>query len=743
MNENEDYLESLLKAAANNDNPDSAISRVREISKNVAVKEEPEVADINSGVSDENSSDLADLLSSRESTDSYEAIAEPIEQAEESDLGTELGDFSSNTVQNEPELDSVTNLNVDNSTDIVNKDDTISSEDISALLDIEEQNDSIEPLEASSDNSVEVEEVDIDSLLSDDPGVVSDFPSDDELNAVSNISENVESIEETNSENIDIDSLLSSDFSGEIELSEEDALALENGSETISSDALTESADLLDEDVGADFNMSEIESLISEENSIETLDESSDSVTDMSEEDISKMLDAASSIDEANQDGEVAIDLEDMASLENEFGIFEKNDISQGEADESGELQEISSLLDSIDSNEVVQDNDDEMLNLLNEAVAKSVEEDELEAVLKSENEEAEAESEAEAGGKKKNKKKRKKKEKSGAVDEELKEKSKFAKFFEYITASDEDEEESLINAVDADAVEGNENVPDGENKDILNEIDSEEENKGGKKGKKKKDKKGKKGKKGKGDAEGDSDESEDGDSEEGDGKKGKKAKKEKKPRKPLELDIDTGKPLNKKNVILIFVLSLSVMACIIIFVKLVPPMMAKKEARDAFFRGEYETTYTTFFGEKKLKEADQVLFDRSSIILKIRHKYEAFEAYRKIGMEVEALDQLLQGIEDHDAWLQFAITCGAEAQFNEEYAKLLDALMKYYNLSESAAREIIVLPTNLEYSLMVESVVKGTPYIDPNAPLPGEYTPSEEETTTPAMQDVLREEGM
>lgn len=694
MNENEDYLESLLKAAANNDNPDSAISRVREISKNVAVKEEPEVADINSGVSDENSSDLADLLSSRESTD------------------------------------------------IVNTDDTISSEDISALLDIEEQNDSIEPLEASSDNSVEVEEVDIDSLLSDDPGVVSDFPSDEELNAVSNTSENVESIEETNSENMDIDSLLSSDFSGEIELSEEDALALENGSETISSNALTESADLLDEDVSADFNMSEIESLISEENSIETLDESSDSVTDMSEEDISKMLDAASSIDEANQDGEVAIDLEDMASLENEFGIFEKNDISQGEADESGELQEISSLLDSIDSNEVVQDNDDEMLNLLNEAVAKSVEEDELEAVLKSENEEAEAESETEAGGKKKNKKK-KKKEKSGAVDEELKEKSKFAKFFEYITASDEDEEESLINAVDADGAEGNENVPDGENKEILNEIDSEEEGKGGKKGKKKKDKKGKKGKKGKGDAEGDSDESEDGDSEEGDGKKGKKAKKEKKPRKPLELDIDTGKPLNKKNVILIFVLSLSVMACIIIFVKLVPPMMAKKEARDAFFRGEYETTYTTFFGEKKLKEADQVLFDRSSIILKIRHKYEAFEAYRKIGMEVEALDQLLQGIEDHDAWLQFAITCGAEAQFNEEYAKLLDALMKYYNLSESAAREIIVLPTNLEYSLMVESVVKGTPYIDPNAPLPGEYTPSEEETTTPTMQDVLREEGM
>lgn len=726
MNENEDYLESLLKAAANNDNPDSAISRVREFSKNVVAKEEPEIVNNNSGVSDEivSESELADLLS-------Y-------------DQQMELENISASKTAEE-------SFNLDN---------TISTEDINALLDTEEMNDSMDTTQPVSENPVEIEEVEIeevgiDSLLSDDPGVVSDFPSDEELNAASGLLDEqskeeiqeAESNDDISTENMDIDSLLSSDFAGEIELPTDNSLALE--AEPDAEAELLQTTDdtmaLMDGDASEDFNMSEIESLLNEENSSDINEEASDSVGDMSEEDISKMLDAASSIDSTNSDGEVAIDLDDMASLENEFGIFDKNDMTQGDENASEELQEISSLLDTIDSNEVEPEGDDDMLNLLNEAVAKSVEEDELDEILKNEQKEAAADndSETDANGKKKGKKKKKKKEKAGEIDEELKEKSKFAKFFEYITASDEDEEESLINAVDAESPEGNENVPDGENKEILNEIDSEEEGKDGKKGKKKKGKKDKKGKKGKKDSDGESDESEDGESEDGDGKKGKKAKKEKKPRKPLELDIDTGKPLNKKNVILIFVLSFSVMACIILVVKLVPPMLSKKEARDAFFRGEYETTYTTFFGEKKLKEADQVLFDRSTIILKIRHKYEAFEAYRKIGMEVEALDQLLQGIEDHDEWLQFAITCGAEAPFKEEYDKLLDALMRYYNLSELAAREIIALPTNLEYSLMVESVVKGTPYIDPNAPLPGEYVPSEEESTTPTMQDVLREEGM
>ncbi|MBR5994453.1 MAG: hypothetical protein IK018_11660 [Lachnospiraceae bacterium] len=530
-----------------------------------------------------------------------------------------------------------------------------------------------------------------------------------------------EATEPTDEATGDIDSLLSSDFAGEVDIADVSSL-LESAEEFAAKEA---------------------------ESTQNLTDESSEAL-DMSGEDIEKMLSEAAdvSIDEGAQEGEIAVDLDDIASMEGELGIYDKNDITEGLSDaelggDGGELAEISSLLAAIDNNDA--GGSDDMLEMLNEAVSKQEAEDEAAAKAKAEaRAEAEAAARAEEAlnGDKKSKKKGlfsflKKKDKEEAPADPNKKKSKFQKLLDFLTAEDE-EEEALIKPVDA--AEGE--AATGENKEILEEIDKEGDDSKGKK--KKKKKKGKKGK----DEEGGEDKGEgDEDSEEGGDKKGKKKKKppkEKKERKPLELDIDTGKPLSKRNIKLVAVLAATLLLAIILVCTLIPKVIVNSTARKAYYRGDYETTYNSFFGEKKLSDSDAIIFKRSEIVLKMLHKYDAFKTYSKIDMQAEALDQLLQAVNNYEPWLIAAESCGAADEFKEAYSKCLGALISNYGLTEEAAKAINALPTDQEYSLMVHSIVTGTEYIDPTAPLPAPFVEPESTVIddSDGEGDILDEEG-
>jgi len=271
--------------------------------------------------------------------------------------------------------------------------------------------------------------------------------------------------------------------------------------------------------------------------------------------------------------------------------------------------------------------------------------------------------------------------------------------------------------------------------------MDKEEEGKGKKKKKKDKKKKGK-GKAEEGDKEGGDDSGEEGEGGD-DGKKKKKKAKVKKPKaekKPLELDIETGKPLSKRNVKLIFILAASLLVGIYLLVVLLPSLMVNTSARNAYKAGDYETAYRIFYGDKKLSKNDELIYKKSVLILKLSHKYQSFSSYRGMGRDVEALDQLLQAVSDYETLLISAESYGVVSEFNEEFTKITDALSICYGLSLEEAKEINSLPTDLEYSLKVESIVNGTDYIDPTKPLPGPFVPSAS-TDEPVYEDMLSEE--
>lgn len=475
-------------------------------------------------------------------------------------------------------------------------------------------------------------------------------------------------------------------------------------------------------------------------NTLDTIPGSDESMSDLSQDDIEKLLNDAKNVEpESEPQGEIEIDMNDLSQLES-LGVFDKDaDISElGESSE--ELDEISSLLKTADSNDISLNEEDDLMNLLSLESQRQAEEEEA-------SKKAESEATVEAPkGKEKKKKKDKGKKKKGAIPDDLegeidisaledsipeKKQGVFAKFIAFMTASDEDVQE---NAGDGNGEFGFEGVQ-GENKEILDEIDKEGDKKG-----KKKPKKDKKAKKGAAKEGGDGDD--EGEGEDG-GKKKKKPKKEKvkKEKKPKEEEPDNSKPLNKKNVRKIFIMAATLLLLLMLFIKLVPAMMNRETARKAYYKGDYETTYTALFGEK-LSEGDQLLFDRSEIILKMSHKYDAFQSYNKMGMRTEALDQLLQAVARYEEWLYIAEVCGCKDAFDAEYAKVVTALSVTYDLTLDRAKEINAMPTDLEYSLMVESIANHTEYIDPNEPLPEPFVP-EPDPTELNFEDVLPEEQL
>ena len=807
MTNNEDYLDRLLKAAAEQDDPNSAINKVRELGKREAEERaqaeelEPSLDGIDfdsltnpepiaeDSIIDSVESDdiLADLSPSDdvnldgidfESLSSNDVLKEEV-PTEESSLGDILTETPMDDVSLEGIIDETPteDASFEGLLDVGNADGG-SLEDIS-----------LEGLaEETAIEETPLEELPIEETLTEEI-LMEETPAEDALieeTQIEEVATEEAPIEEIPLEDTaageapeggasDLDSLLNSDFSGEVDLSDISNLLSDadsfasseegaEGEETLLEEAPLEGeggeealSNITFEGEGENYNniLGDLSGLIEPTDVEKMVDENAAEGLDMSESEISDLIDYASDVSKEQPEGEVEIDLSDLSSLETEFGVHDKNDIVADETvesvEDSEELDEISDLLRSIDSNEVEQADDTDVLNLLNEAVTKQ-EEIENQAAMEKAREEAQAEyneykekkaKEEEA----KNKKsifsffKKKKDENAG---EAPKKESKLSKILAFLTAEEEEpesEDDGLLNATDLNpeegakaSSEGFEDVP-GENKEILEEMDKEGEEEGGKKKKKKKKKKGK-GDKGK-EAEG-----EEGEESEEDASKEKKPKKEKKERKPLVLDIDTGKPLSKRNVKLIGVLAATSLICILLICKFVPGMLINSSARKAYYVGDYETTYNTFFGEK-LSQSDQILFDRSSIILKMLHKYDAFSAYMNMNMRVEALDQLLQGVSNYENWLYIAETTGATDEFNQAYTKVIGALSMTFGLTEEDAKAVISLPTDLEYSLMCESIANHTDYIDPTKPLPGPFIPPvTEDYVDPVYEDYLPEEG-
>jgi hypothetical protein len=244
---------------------------------------------------------------------------------------------------------------------------------------------------------------------------------------------------------------------------------------------------------------------------------------------------------------------------------------------------------------------------------------------------------------------------------------------------------------------------------------------KGKKKGKDKKGKdkksKDKKDKKGKKDKAAKSDESADeaDDAGEGQEESGKKPKKEKKKKKEKQSDAENGtakkeKKLSTRRVMLIVLTCASILIVIILITGFTGDYSVKREGRQAFNEGDYQTCYQNLYG-KNLNESEKVMFSRSECILRIRLWLREYEMLVEEGSETGALDSLIQSVNDYPLLYEYATEWNSTAEVEEGYTEILSILSEKYGLTEEQAKEIAAIEDDTEYTKAVIAACEGKGY--------------------------------
>lgn len=312
-----------------------------------------------------------------------------------------------------------------------------------------------------------------------------------------------------------------------------------------------------------------------------------------------------------------------------------------------------------------------------------------------------------------------------------VKKESLFSKIFKMLTEEEEDSVKEKIPEADATGVTD-------ENLAILDELSKEDKKKAKKekkeqKAKEKKEKKDKK--KGKSVEDG-----EEGEESENDGKKGRKKTKVKKekPRRVVDLDAKPEKKLSRKKVMITFALCFSILAMILILRNAVWNAANLKEARWAFDNADYETCYANLYGEELSKE-DEILLEKSYIILCVQRKLDSYENFMRMDMKVEALNALLEGVRVYRDKEARASELGISERISANYQTIYDKLAGF-GLDNEDIEEILNYDSKVTYTKRLESIVNGTPFEAEVLPYDMEENTIEESEPQPLL-DVLPQE--
>ena len=278
-------------------------------------------------------------------------------------------------------------------------------------------------------------------------------------------------------------------------------------------------------------------------------------------------------------------------------------------------------------------------------------------------------------------------------ADDEKKKSKKKKGFFAKLAATlfGEEEESTDVEHVEVPESQDLENISD-ENLQILKELEAAEQAGAAKEDKKQAKKDKKKAKK----------------------EKKEKEPKEKKPRKKREKKVkepkpeepDNTPPLPKKPVILIFLMAFSILALVLLMMKLSGKNSYIDTAKQAMDNGEYVEAYEQLSG-LNLKGNDQKLYKEVSTMAAVQEQYQAYLTLMGADKYDLALDALVRGIGRYDKGLDNAKKYGREGEMNHLKDQLEEALDQQFGMSTDDARKLYKIKDREEYSKEIQKIIQ------------------------------------
>ena len=174
--------------------------------------------------------------------------------------------------------------------------------------------------------------------------------------------------------------------------------------------------------------------------------------------------------------------------------------------------------------------------------------------------------------------------------------------------------------------------------------------------------------------------------------KAAQKAEKEaKKAEEDAEAELEVTGKLNKVGVSIVVILAAMFLAAEISGTKIFSYRSTIKEATSFFDAGKYTDAYQEILGTD-MKKSDQETYDKIVTVMKVQRALNSYENYDNMKYYPDALNALLVGLKKYDENLDTAKSLEVEEDLDSCRDKIVTLLDEEYGLSESQARELLVL---------------------------------------------------
>lgn len=167
------------------------------------------------------------------------------------------------------------------------------------------------------------------------------------------------------------------------------------------------------------------------------------------------------------------------------------------------------------------------------------------------------------------------------------------------------------------------------------------------------------------------------------------KPKKEKKPKAPVDpKDILKIKPLSVV-MLLMFVAGFVIM--VQLFSGLFDYSNNISRAKEFMQNGNYTSAYDIVHG-MSLSKADSNIQNQLDAIMLVERQYESYENYRKLGMNVDALNALIKGLVQYNTYKEQGESLGVIEPMNQYRQAILEKLLSDYKIDEKLANDLVTL---------------------------------------------------
>lgn len=156
---------------------------------------------------------------------------------------------------------------------------------------------------------------------------------------------------------------------------------------------------------------------------------------------------------------------------------------------------------------------------------------------------------------------------------------------------------------------------------------------------------------------------------------------------------------------------------------------MEKRDAHVAYDHQDYADVFDLLYG-KTLNEEEEILFQRSNLILQMNRKLSSYENYVNLNMRLEALNALISGVARYQEILPDAEAYNVVGEVSDIYAQILERLSVDFGVSESDALDIIASEDDVTYSQRLDAIINGAVY--------GEDVPEGRQDVLPEEEEII-----